>query len=147
MSWQFAGLLLAALVASIVLSLWQHRAYLKVVNELARENAGRQVRLVSGRAKGRIRGAVVVLLVDPATQQVVDARAMVGATIFARLRPAPVLLGAVAGVVDRAEDKHLKKAVESALAQMPGSTHPRTGDVSSNPGGRIRIPRVETGPS
>ena len=146
MSWQFAALLLGALVASIVLSLRQHRAYLNVVNSMARANAGRPVRLVSGRAKGRFRGAVVVLLVDPATKQVVDARAMAGATIFARLQPAPELLGSVADVVDRAEDKHLKKAVESALTQVPVSKA-RTGNASLAPGERIRIPRTQTGPS
>ncbi|MBI5027359.1 MAG: transcriptional regulator [Actinobacteria bacterium] len=102
MGWQFAAILIGARLASIALSLWQHSRYRKVVNEMARANAGRRLRLVSGRAKGRLRGAVAVLLVDPAAGEVVEARAMVGSTIFARLRPAPELAGPVSDVVARA---------------------------------------------
>lgn len=147
MNWQFAVLLLAAMVLSLVLSLWQRRRYLDVVNTMARQNAGRPVRLVSGRGKGRLRGAVAVLLIDPAAGEVLEARTMIGATIFARLRPAPGLLGPLANVVDRAEGKHLKKAVESALEMLPGSVPPQAGTESDSPNGRIRIPRTQTSPS
>lgn len=148
--WQFAAILLVALVASTVLSLWQHRRYLKVVNEMARANAGRNLRLVSGRAKGRLRGAIVVLLVDPTAGRIEQAQAMVGASIFARLRPAPELVGPVEGAADRAGDtKQLRAAVESALGMLPA----RSGDASgpaapkAQPGGRIRIPRAQETPS
>lgn len=147
MGWEFALLLLGAMVASTALSLWQHRAYIKVVNEMARVNAGRQLRLVSGRSKGRLKGAVVVLLVDPATDQIVEARAMVGATIFSRLRPAPQLAGPVATVAERTGDhKHLQRAVESALGMLPGAK-PATNSPQAPSRGRIRIPRAQSSPS
>jgi DNA-binding transcriptional regulator of glucitol operon len=147
MGWEFALLLLGAMVASTALSLWQHRAYIKVVNEMARENAGRQLRLVSGRAKGRLKGAVVVLLVDPATEQIVQARTMVGATIFSRLRPAPELAGPIATVAERVgEHKHLQRAVESALGMLPGAK-PATSALQAPSRGRIRIPRAQSSPS
>ncbi|CAL8970571.1 hypothetical protein PROP_03441 [Propionicimonas sp. T2.31MG-18] len=144
MGWQFAAILIGALLASIALSLWQHSRYMKVVNEMARANAGRRLRLVSGRAKGRLRGAVVVLLVDPAAGEVVEARAMVGSTIFARLRPASELAGPVSDVVARAgDDKQLRAAVESALGMLPE----RSGEArapQTSPAGRIRIPRAQS---
>jgi DNA-binding transcriptional regulator of glucitol operon len=145
--WQFALLLIAAMVASLLLSLWQHNRYLAVVNAMARANAGRNVRLVSGRAKGRLRGAVVVLLVDPSAREIVDARAMEGASIFARLTPAPELLGPVATTVDRAGTKHLKKAVESALAMVSSNALAEAAKSTQLPGTRIRIPRTQTSPS
>nr|WP_300144697.1 transcriptional regulator GutM [Propionicimonas sp.] len=146
MGWQFALLLLGAMVASIVLSLWQHRGYLKVVNEMARENAGRQLRLVSGRDKGRLSGALVVLLVDPATDQIVEAKAMTGATIFSRLRPAPQLTGPIATVAERTgENKHLQRAVDSALGMLPGAK-PTTKTPQAPSAGRIRIPRTQSSP-
>lgn len=144
MGWEFAVLLLGALVASVVLSLWQQRRYLAVVNEMARANAGRQLRLVSGRSKGRLRGAVAVLVVDPSSGEITDARAMTGATVFSQLRPAPHLLGPVAGVAARAgDDKHLREAVESALAMVPrrGDGPPAT--PRPQPGGKIRLPRAQ----
>lgn len=145
--WQFALLLIAAMVASLMLSLWQHNRYLKVVNAMARANAGRNLRLVSGRAKGRLSGAVVVLLVDSAAREVVDARAMQGASIFARLKPAPELLGPVATTSDRAGTKHLKKAVASALAMVSSTPVAEAATSSQLPGTRIRIPRTQTSPS
>jgi DNA-binding transcriptional regulator of glucitol operon len=148
MGWQFPAILIGAMVLSIVLSLWQHRKYINVVNQMARENAGRQLRLVSGRAKGRLRGAIVVLLVDPAAGEIVDARAMIGATIFARLHPAPELIGPVAGLAERVGDnKKVRKAAEAALgmlpqrAGVPQAATPQTGRRA------IRIPRAQSTPS
>ena len=146
MTWQFAAILIGALVASIVLSLWQHSAYLKAVNGMARANAGKQLKLVSGRATGRLRGSVAVLLVDPAAGQVVDAMAMTGSTIFARLKPAPTLVGELAGVSERAgENKRLRSAVENALGMLPGASGAPAPET--NGGGRIRIPRADSNPS
>jgi DNA-binding transcriptional regulator of glucitol operon len=146
--WQFAALLLGALVLGIVLSLWQHRGYLAEVNAMAKANAGRDLRLVSGRGKGRLQGAVVVLLVDPRTMDIVEARAMVGATIFSRLKPAPELCGPLATVAERATNKHVKKAAESALEMLPAGLRPAPGPGASNtstaPGTRIRLPRPKT---
>ncbi|MFT4110867.1 transcriptional regulator GutM [Propionicimonas sp.] len=147
MDWRFPALLLGAMVLSIVLSLWQHRRYLAVLNEMAKANAGRSLKLVSGRGKGRLRGAIVILLVDPAARQVVDARVMTGATIFSRLRPAPELQGTLDDVVERTSDKHLRRAIEAALGMLPGATAAPGALADRTATGRIRIPRAQGSPS
>lgn len=144
MLWQFAALLLGALVLSIVLSLWQHRRYIADVNAMARAYAGQDLRLVSGRGKGRLQGAVVVLLLDPKTMEIAAASAMVGATIFSRLKPAPELCGPMATVADRATNKHVKKAAESALEMLPAGLRPASRpDTPQSTGTRTRLPRPE----
>ncbi len=136
MTWQFAALLIGALVASMMLSLWQHRRYTTQVNELARRHAGEDLKLVSGRGKGRLRGAVVVLLVNPRAGKVVEARKMVGSTVFSRLGPAPELVGSLARVASRATDKHVRLAVEAALQMLPAGSRP----VGVAPAARTRVP-------
>ena len=135
MTWQFAALLIGALVASMMLSLWQHRRYTTEVNRLARQHAGEDLKLVSGRGKGRLRGAVVVLLVNPRAGKVVEARKMVGSTVFSRLGPAPELVGSLSRVASRATDKHVRLAVEEALTMLPASSRP----VGVPAAGRTRV--------
>lgn len=148
MDWRFPALLIGAMVLSIVLSLWQHRRYITVLNAMAKANAGKSLKLVSGRSKGRLRGAVVVLLVDPRRHEVVDARAMVGSTIFSRLQPAPELLGPLASIGERANDKHIHRAVDAALEMLPGTTgSASTPAAVKAPPSRIRIPRAQGSPS
>jgi len=145
MMWQFAAVLLAALVMSIVLSLWQHRRYIADVNTMARAHAGKDLRLVSGRSKGRLQGAVVVLLLDPKTMIVEDARAMLGSTIFTRLRPAPELRGPLASLAERATNKHMRKAAESALEMLPAGLRPAPDAPAKEAGTpRIRLPKPTT---
>jgi len=146
MMWEFAAILLAALVMSIVLSLWQHRRYIADVNAMARAHAGKDLRLVSGRSKGRLQGAVVVLLLDPKTMIVEEARSMVGSTIFTRLRPAPELRGPLATLAERATNQHVRKAAESAVEMLPAGLRP-TSRVAATPAGspRIRLPKPTTG--
>lgn len=153
MMWQFAALLLGALVLSMALSLWQHRAYLAEVNAIARAHAGQDLRLVSGRSQGRLKGVVVVFLIDPTTRNIVEARAMTGATIFSRLRSAPELCGPMDTMADRATTKQLKKAANSALEMLPAgpratphSTSSTTGRATDAATGRItvRTPRHTT---
>jgi DNA-binding transcriptional regulator of glucitol operon len=145
MTWQFAAILLGALVLGIALSLWQHRRYIAEVNKLARANAGKDLRLVSGRSKGRLQGAVVVLLVDPTERTIVDASAMVGSTIFSRLRPAPELRGPMATVADRATNKHVRKAAGNALEMLPAGLRPAPRPVvTPDQAARTRLPRPTT---
>lgn len=114
----FAIILIAALLLSVLLSLTQHNTYNKATQRMTRAFAGeKNFYLVSGRGKGRIRGALVLLVIDAAEQQVVAAEAMVGATIFARFKGRPELIGPLKGVVERAGEKKLKQAVEYALQQ------------------------------
>ncbi len=119
-----AVLLIAAFVLSFGLSYLQHRAYSKAVREMAMEYDHPGLRLVSGRGKGFLRGAAVILVVDVRRRQIVAARRMVGSTVFARFKPDVDLPGPVATVTQRISDKHMDKAVEQAvglLAQNPGA--------------------------
>lgn len=123
MHWQFPLFLFAALTVGMVLSFWQNRRYTAEAKRLARAHAGSaNLRLVSGRGKGRLRGALVVLVVNPTVQRVVDASAMQGSTVFSQLHPAPQLVGPYAEVRQRVTgDKQLRTAVDSALAMVPGA--------------------------
>ena len=115
---RFAVVLGAALVLGIGLSLYQHFYYQRVTKRMVAEHEGaRESFLVSGRGKGWMRGAVVLLVVDSASSRIEAAEAMVGATVFARFRPRPELLGSVSNARERAGDKRLGDAVESAIAQ------------------------------
>lgn len=135
MDWTFPALLLGAMVLSIVLGLWQQRRYLKQVNAMAHAWKGPNRRLVSGRGKGRLRGVIAVMVVDTVAGEVIEARRMSGATVFATLGPAPELLGPLATVVERAPDPKLAKAVTDALTHLaPGA---RT-DVAPD-GSKIKI--------
>lgn len=121
MDWRFPAVLVLALVLSMVMSGVQMRAYMAQVNEIAKANAGKNLNLVSGCGKGAFRGAIAVLLVDPTTLEVVEARALVGFSVFGRLKPAPELEGPLKTVYDRAEarHKHLGTAVRQAISMLP----------------------------
>ncbi|SDH30234.1 transcriptional regulator GutM [Agrococcus jejuensis] len=115
---RFAVVLGAALVLGALLSIYQHVYSQRVARRLTAEHQGaRGSYLVSGRGKGWLRGAVVYLVVDSASSRIEAAEAMVGATVFARFRPRPELLGSVSNARERAGDKRLGDAVESAIAQ------------------------------
>lgn len=118
MGWEFAALLIGALLLGIVMSGWQSRLYGAGLTALAKAHAGKQLRLVSGRSKGRLRGAVVALIVDPTGDAVVDARVMAGSTVFSRFKPAPELVGPIAEVDQRARDSRVREAVAQALSMV-----------------------------
>ncbi|PPG05594.1 hypothetical protein C5E06_01660 [Pseudoclavibacter sp. RFBI5] len=121
MDWRFPAVLVLALVLSMFMTVVQMRAYMSQVNEIAKANAGKNLNLVSGRGKGAFRGAIAVLLVDPTTLEVVEARALLGFSVFGRLKPAPDLEGPLTTVYDRAEarHKHLGTAVRQAISMLP----------------------------
>lgn len=118
MDWTFAAILFGALVLTGLTSLWQTRRYVRDINQMAHEFNGAGRQLVSGRARGRMRGAVVALVVDPAGNQVLAAKAMTGASILARLAPAPQLVGDLDGVAERASNATVRKALEDALTRV-----------------------------
>ncbi len=145
MTWQFAAILISALVLGIVLSYWQNRVYLRHINEMARAHSGSDLKLVSGRSKGRLRGAVVVLVVDPTDRTIVAASSMVGSTIFSRFHPAPDLCGPMATVAERTTSKHLQKAAEDALQMLPAGLRPAVQVAAPQAGRtRVRLPRPTT---
>lgn len=114
----FALLLFAALVLSGLLSWLQHRAYSAATRRMMEQFHGRRdAILVSGRGKGLLRGAVVILVVDARDKRVVAAEAMVGTSVLARFRERPELLGPISSAADRASEKRLAQAIQSALEQ------------------------------
>jgi DNA-binding transcriptional regulator of glucitol operon len=118
MNTEFALLFGVALVLGAGGTLLQHRAYARAVNKLAEAYRGRAAKLVSGRHKGKLRGAVVLLVVDEATRQVLAAEKMTGMSVLARFRPAPELLGPVGTVDQRAAKPQLALAVQDARQQF-----------------------------
>ncbi|PXY27244.1 transcriptional regulator GutM [Prauserella muralis] len=115
MTWQAMALLLSGFVVAGILSYRQHLGYQRAVNELADAENRSGVLLVSGRAKGRLRGAIVLLAIDRRRGHVIRARAMEGASVFAGFRERPELAGPVEGAEERAGSKAMAKAVHEAL--------------------------------
>lgn len=115
MTWQALVLLLGAFVVAGLLSYRQHLGYQRTVNELASAENRSGVLLVSGRAKGWRRGAIVVLVIDRRRGRVLRARAMEGASVFARFRDRPELAGPVEAAEERAGSTALAQAVREAL--------------------------------
>ncbi|WP_105034982.1 transcriptional regulator GutM [Cryobacterium aureum] len=115
---RFALFLLGALLLSGVFSYFQQRAYTGVTRRLAQQFGGNSAHvLVSGRSKGILRGAVVVLVIDSTDQEVLAAEAMVGRSVLAKFRVRAELLGSARTVVERATGKSMKKAVQGCLEQ------------------------------
>jgi glucitol operon activator protein len=116
---KFAIVLIAALMLNAVLSYLQVRVYDKVTRRLANDYAGNaDFVLVSGRAKGLFRGAVVILVIDVASKRVLAAEAMEGISVMAKFRVRPDLLGPVVTLTERTKGKRLTKAAEGALEQL-----------------------------
>ena len=118
MGWQFAAILGGALVVSVLLGLWQQGRYATSVNAMVKNHHGTGRILVTGRGLGRLRGTIVMLIIDDAADQVVAASKLRGTTIFATAKDAPDLIGPVAHLADRATDKQTRKAVDMALTQL-----------------------------
>lgn len=150
MEWLLPILLLTALLLSVGLSVWQTKKYTADVNAIALSHNAPGRHLVSGRGKGRLRGAVVVLVVDSASQDVVAASVMAGATVVARLRPAPHLVGPVATIAERTTDVQVRRAIEDALTRLKSLRGQRDTSLSSvAPGAdrqqdRVRVTRRAT---
>lgn len=117
MSWQLVLVIVGAFMLALVLGLLQHRAYQRTVNAVAAQEHRSGVLLVSGRAKGALRGSVVVLVVDRSRREVTRALVMEGASSLARFRECPALLGPVTGLTERAKGKARRRAVEDALGR------------------------------
>lgn len=115
MNWQAMVLVVGGFTAAGVFSWLQHLAYQRTVNRVAAEENRSGVALVTGRGKGRLRGAVVLLVIDRHTREVTRALAMNGASVFARFHECPALTGPVASLRERAGSKMAGKAVADAL--------------------------------
>jgi len=128
MTWQALVLLLGAFVVAGFLSYRQHQGYSRAVNDLASAENRSGVLLVSGRAKGWRRGAIVLLVIDRRRGQVLRAQAMEGASVFAKFRERPELAGPVEAAEERAGSTALAKAMREALGMASrlnaGATRP-----------------------
>jgi DNA-binding transcriptional regulator of glucitol operon len=137
---RFALFLLGALLLSGLFSYFQQRAYIGVTRRLAQQFGGNSAHvLVSGRSKGILRGAIVVLVVDSTDQQVLAAEAMVGRSVLAKFRVRAELLGSSLSVVERAAGKSMKKAVQGCLEQAEIVSRKATGRALS----RARLTRPD----
>jgi glucitol operon activator protein len=114
MTWQAAAILVAGFVVAGLLSYRQHLGYQRVVNRVATEENASGKLVVTGRAKGKLRGAVVLLVLDRADRRVTRALVMEGATVFAGFRERPDLLGPLADIESRANTTPLTRAVTDA---------------------------------
>lgn len=111
-------LLLAVFMLSMGGSYLQHRYYQRVVNRLAVDFKDKAYALASGRHKGRLRGAVAVLVVrrdNPSDVQ--RAVVMSGATLFARFRERPEIHGTVTSETLAGQTKAVRLAVLDALGR------------------------------
>ncbi len=127
MGWEFAVLLIGALVVSVMLGIWQQNRYARSVNVMVREHHGANRTLITGRGLGKLRGTIVMLVVDDPADEVIAARVLRGSTIFATAKDAPALLGPIATLPERAHDKQTRKAIGMALDQLK-ATRARVND-------------------
>lgn len=118
MGWEFAAILGGALVVSLLLGLWQQARYARSVNDMVKLHHGAGRILVTGRGLGKLRGTIVMLVIDDVADRVIAASKLRGTTIFATAKDAPDLLGPVATLSERATDKQTRKAVAMALEQL-----------------------------
>ncbi|QFU91774.1 transcriptional regulator GutM [Amycolatopsis sp. YIM 10] len=116
MTWQAAAIMVGGFVVAGFFSYRQHLRYARVINQVAAEENRAGVLLVTGRAKGWRRGAVVLLVVDRRQDSVTRALAMEGASVFARFRERPELNGPLGTLAERARSKAVAKAAAEALA-------------------------------
>jgi glucitol operon activator protein len=115
----FALILISVLLLGFALSFLQHRSYSRAAQRMTRAFAGeKDFFLVSGRGKGVLRGAVLLMVIDAKERRVIAAEAMIGITIFARFRGRPELIGPLDGVAARAKEPKLRDAVDYALANF-----------------------------
>lgn len=144
MGWEFAAILIGALVLSTMLGMWQQGRYARSVNAMVGEHRGPDRLLVTGRGLGKLRGTIVMLVVDDPGDEVIAARRLRGTTIFATAKDAPDLLGPVASLADRATDKQTRKAVEMALTQLK-ATRARVKDNRVKDNRVIAAPKAASG--
>ncbi len=135
----FFLIMLGAVSLTGVTAFAQHRYYARTVRRLARAHDEPGCVLVSGRGKGRIRGAVVVLVLRTHDEQIKAAEVMEGATVFARFRERPDWVGLSARDPLPGSSPRLAAAVADARTRVPGRRAPVR--VSGHAGTRSAAPQ------
>jgi glucitol operon activator protein len=92
--------------------------------------------LVSGRGKGRVRGAIAVLVLDKQSEVIRAAAVMEGASVLARFKARPDWVGLSAREDLPRCSPRLAKAVADARTHVPGRR--RSAAMPGMPG--IRLP-------
>lgn len=111
-------LFLAVLMLSMLGSFLQHRYYLKLVNSLAGEYRSSEYVLASGLRKGRMRGAIAVLVLRRDNVDVIEkAMVMSGATLLARFHERTELTGRIDESRLAGCKPAVRGAIEDALAR------------------------------
>src|SRR3954449_3005162 len=86
---QFVLVLLIALSLTTGSALLQHKYYARTVRRLASAHNEPGCAIVSGRAKGRRRGAIAVLVLGREDQRIRGAAVMQGGSVFPRFKDRP----------------------------------------------------------
>jgi glucitol operon activator protein len=137
----FTLLLLAALLLTTLGGLLQHRHYAKTVQRLAREYNRPGLVLVSGTARGRLRGAAVILVLRRDREVVERAYVMEGSSSLARFRDKKEWIGLSTREPLPSCSTKVAEAVKAARKQIPaiknsgptGSTRSSKGTQGGSP--------------
>ncbi len=122
-TWSFL-LLFLAMSLTAVTALAQHKYYTRTVRRLAREHDEPGCVLVSGRGRGRVRGAIVVLVLRKEDEVIKAAAVMQGATVLARFKDRPDWVGrSVRDDLPQCPPR-VAKAVADARTHVPGRRRP-----------------------
>jgi glucitol operon activator protein len=131
-TWSYL-LLFLAMSLTAVSALAQHKYYTRTVKRLARENNDPGSVLVSGRGKGRVRGAIAVLVLDRQTEVIRAAATMEGASVLARFKQRPDWVGLCARDDLPTCSPRLAQAVADARTHIPGRRRPVAGNRPAAP--------------
>jgi len=112
-------LLFLAMSLTAASGLAQHRYYTRTVRRLARDHDEPGCMLVSGRGKGRVRGAIAVLVLRRHDEAIRAAAVMEGATVLARFKDRPDWVGLSARDNLPQCSPRLAKAVADARTHLP----------------------------
>ena len=126
-------LLFVAMSLTAVSALAQHKYYTRTVRRLARENNDPGSVLVSGRGKGRVRGAIAVLVLDKQTEVIRAAAVMEGASVLARFKQRGDWVGLCARDDLPRCSPRLAQAVADARTHIPGRRRPVAGTRPAAP--------------
>jgi glucitol operon activator protein len=115
---------IVAVLLTTVSAFAQHKYYARTVRRLALAHDEPGCVLVTGRAKGRLRGAIAVLVLRTPDEQIKAASVMEGSTVFARFRERADWVGLSARDALPACSPRLAEAVADARTRIPGRRAP-----------------------
>src|SRR3954471_4758517 len=136
---QLVLVLLIGLSLTTGTALMQHKYYARTVRRLASAHDEPGCAIVSGRAKGRWRGAIAVLVLGRQDQRIRGAAVMQGASVFARVKNRPDWVGMSA----RGPLPHCARRLPAAVAEA--GSRVRRNPVVTGATGTVGAPRRDDG--